>query len=347
MKIIFLLASLLGFIFASSSSYPVTITDIKGYKVTLDKRPEKIVIAGNMWPLPAMLIALTKNYKDLLFIPTASYNALQDSILEKFYPGIKNIKHTNSENIELLLSYKPDLFICHTANDKLCMLMKASKIPTIMLTTNPPPGKYDPLNSLTSWLNILGPVLDKKDLSEQLLQDAKQTQKFVKERLINTNPKRVLIIHRFSKNELAVGGLFANHWMEKASGINVYQNLKGIKNINLEDLYSKNIDVIFITNFNTLTPKELMANKDFAFIKAIKTKQVYKFPLFTYRSFATSADYSLTLYFLAKTLHPEVFKDVDLNAKIKEHFEKFYGLKVSDKDIDSMLSPSPKAGNTK
>ncbi|PAF51899.1 hypothetical protein BKH43_01320 [Helicobacter sp. 13S00401-1] len=343
MKALLLLLSLFSFIYA----FPVTITDSKGYKITLIKKPERIVVAGGMWPFPALLIALGKDTNNLVYVPKASISALKNSILEKFYPNLKNIKSSDSDNIETLLNFNPDLFICHSANDKLCTLMKQTSIPTIMLDSNPYPHNYDSLNSLSQWLDIAGKILDKQALASKILKDAMQTRDFIAKRLVGIKPKKALIIHRFSKKSVVVGGLFANYWLEKSGAINVYKNIKGAKNINLEGLYSKNIDVIFITNFNTLTPKELMANKDFAFIKAIKTKQVYKFPLFTYRTFAPSLDYSLLLYFLAKTLHPEVFKDIDLNAKIKEHFEKFYGLKASDKDIDSMLSPSPKAGITK
>ncbi|PAF45557.1 ABC transporter substrate-binding protein [Helicobacter sp. 11S02629-2] len=341
LKVLLVLASFLAFAYA----FPVVIVDSKGYKVTLDKKPKRIVVAGGMWPLPALLIALGQDAKSLVYVPKASISALTNSILYKFYPDIKDIKSSNSDNIETLLSYKPDLFICHTANDKLCNMMKETTVPTIMLDSNPYPHNYDSLNSLKAWLAVSGKILDKEKLSSDILKDTIQTRDFIAKRLKGIKPKKALIIHRFNQGEgLAVGGLFANYWLSNSGGLNVYKNLKGTKNVNLEDLYSKDIDVIFITNFNTLTPKDLESNKDYQFIKAVKNKQVYKFPLFTYRPFAPSLDASLLLLFIAKTLHPMVFKDIDLNEKIKTHFKKFYNLDVSSKDIDSMLSPNPKAG---
>ena len=111
--------------------FPICIKMIKDIVFEIPKKPTRIVIGGGMWPLPSVIIMLEKSAKSIVYMPKSSKNALKNSFLLDMFPEISRIPSGENENIEDLLSLKPDLFVCHSANIKLCQAMKQSKIPTI------------------------------------------------------------------------------------------------------------------------------------------------------------------------------------------------------------------------
>ena len=78
-------------------------------------------------------------------------------------------------------------------------------------------------------------------------------------------------------------------------------------------------DIVLLTNFTPLQPNDLIegrdAGRDWTSVKAVKDRRVYKMPLGLYRSFTPTADTPLTLLWLAKTIYPERFADIDLQPK--------------------------------
>ena len=67
--------------------------------------------------------------------------------------------------------------------------------------------------------------------------------------------------------------------------------------------------------------------------------QVYKLPLGIYRSYTPSADTPMTLLWMAKTVYPELFADIDLTKEVKTYYEKLYGIRLSDAQVSGMFEP--------
>lgn len=44
--------------------------------------------------------------------------------------------------------------------------------------------------------------------------------------------------------------------------------------------------------------------------------------------------------FLAKTLHPDLFPNLDLTAEVKNFYSKFYSYQLSDAQVNAILSGS-------
>ena len=129
--------------------------------------------------------------------------------------------------------------------------------------------------------------------------------------------------------------------------MNVASELDGTPTVNMEQVYQWNPDAIFITNFSPRLPEDFYSNTiaadDWSSVAAVQTGRVYKFPLGMYRWFPPSSDTPLSLMWMAKTLHPDLFADIDLDQMVKDYFQKFYGVELTAEDLHKIYNPSREA----
>lgn len=312
--------------------------------MTLGGEVKKIAVVGGMWPLPSIIILLDKSASRLVYIPIAGKNAIKESVLAEFYPEILQVAAGSSENIEEILNLHPDLVFCHASNVKLCKLVQSSKIPTIPLSVNI--GNYNYRLALDDWLEKVGKALGKEEEAKKLIKHNKETELEIDEALkkVHSFP-RAMIIHQYnSDNAIIADGLFANYLLEHSGAKNVFSKISANKKINLEEIYSLDPEIIFITNFTPAMPEDLLNSKLWQAISAVKNKRVYKIPLGSYRWFAPAGEFAVFLKWLAKKNHPEVFGNIDIKKELRTHFQEFYQLDLSAKQIEKILHPSPKAG---
>ena len=72
---------------------------------------------------------------------------------------------------------------------------------------------------------------------------------------------------------------WADYWITASGGINVAsEDLTGIKETNIEQVYAWNPDKVFITNFNDAIPSDLyentLCNADWSQLTAVKNGEV-------------------------------------------------------------------------
>ena len=75
-------------------------------------------------------------------------------------------------------------------------------------------------------------------------------------------------------------------------------------------------------------------------MKAVKDGRVYVNP-----DGVMYWDYSsegvLLMMFIAKTLHPDIFEDLDLVKEVKEFYSRFYGYELTDDQANRLLKRLP------
>lgn len=117
--------------------------------------------------------------------------------------------------------------------------------------------------------------------------------------------------------------------------------------VTMESIYAWNPDIVLLTNFTPLQPNDLIegrdAGRDWTSVKAVKDRRVYKMPLGLYRSFTPTADTPLTLLWLAKTIYPERFADIDLQAETEHFYRDVFGLSLTEAQIKTIYAPQARA----
>ena len=121
-----------------------------------------------------------------------------------------------------------------------------------------------------------------------------------------------------------------------ASGITA-ENANAV--INIEQVYEWNPDAVFVTNFTAAKPDDLTSGKyhDWSSVKAVQDDAVYKMPLGLYRSYTPSADSPLTLLWLAKTLYPARFADIDMAKETSNYYKALFGVTLTEIDAQALF----------
>ena len=164
--------------------------------------------------------------------------------------------------------------------------------------------------------------------------------------------KKVLFLFQYDDQQMVTSGkhFFGQFWCDAVGALNAAEEIEVDNSnavINMEQVYQWNPDVIIITNFTPTQPEDLYHNAvggdDWSTVKAVQDKQVYKMPLGTYRSYTPSADTPVTLYWMAKTVYPDLFPDLDITKEVKDYYQDLYQVSLTDDQIERMYNPSSAA----
>ncbi len=336
-----------------------TIVDHTGAEVVLPAQINRIVISG-LAPLPSMYCLYTGSSKGLVGMPASSMAAAKHSFLLDGYPEIvavdTDFESSGVINIERLLELEPDVVFYGSSTTQTRQALENAGIPAVGFSTNL--HGYNTVETYASWIELFGQIFSGSDLVEstratEIIEYGRGVEALIKERVAGIPQEerpRVMVAYYYDD----AGGLrtsgsthFGQYWIEVAGGVNVASELDGTPTVNMEQVYQWNPDAIFITNFSPRLPEDFYNNTiaadDWSTVKAVQTGRVHKFPLGMYRWYPPSSDTPLSLMWMAKTLHPDLFADIDLDQMVKDYFQKFYGVDLTAEDLHKIYNPSREA----
>ncbi len=332
------------------------ITDQAGDRVTLPDKIERVVITSP-WPLPSVYVLFNGSADRLVGMHPASLSAARHSMLPRVAPEVVDVDSSfikkGEINVEELLKLRPDVVLYNASNVRDKTVLEKAGIPAVAFSTST--KKFNVMETLNGWLELLGEVFQKEDSVKAIVEYGRETYDEIQKRVAGVPAKdrpRVLILFHYSETQFKTSGsnFYGQYWCDASGAINVAAELKGMVDINMEQVYEWNPDIIYITNFSRFMPEDLYQNKglpnhDWSGVKAVRDRKIFKFPLGIYRWFPPSGDSPLCLKFLAKNNHPELFGDMDLKKEVRDYYRRFYGMELSDRDIESIFNPVREAAD--
>ena len=66
-------------------------------------------------------------------------------------------------------------------------------------------------------------------------------------------------------------------------------------------------------------------------------------PLGMYRSYTAGIDTPITLLWLAKTVYPEKFEDIDITDETKKYYKELFGIDLTDEQAQKIFAPASSA----
>ena len=66
-------------------------------------------------------------------------------------------------------------------------------------------------------------------------------------------------------------------------------------------------------------------------------------PLGMYRSYTCGVDTPVTLLWIAKTVYPDLFKDIDITEETKKYYKEVFGITLTDEQATKIFAPTSKA----
>ena len=335
-----------------------TVVDDNGDNVTVPDTVERVVVT-NVFPMASAVTVYTGSGKTVVGMHPSSMAAARSGTLGVLYPDVLKARTDFIKgadvNVETLAAIKPDVVLVNAQDKKQLERLRAAGLPAFGVSAT----KYgfNVLKTYEHWLGDLAQLWpEKKDLSEKLALESREIEKLVAERVaaIPADKRvRALVLFRTDPKTIVVSGkkFFGQYWLTKAGAVNVAEEVLAPASnavVTMEQVQGWNPEVLFITNFTAATPETLASGeadgRDWKGIEAVRTGRVHKMPLGVYRTFTPSADAPLTLLWVAKTLYPDAFADVDLKARVRAHYKDLYGVTLSDAEIDRMFAPDAEAG---
>ncbi len=111
----------------------------------------------------------------------------------------------------------------------------------------------------------------------------------------------------------------------------------------LDEIIRLKPDVILIATMRAekrLTWNAIHNNSQWRQVQAVRNNRVYQIPWLPYSWFdrPPGSNRILGTIWLAKTVYPEMFADLNLTEAIQEYFKVFYHLPITEKDVSDLLS---------
>ncbi|WP_242012244.1 ABC transporter substrate-binding protein [Pseudodesulfovibrio cashew] len=249
----------------------------------------------------------------------------------------------SSVNMEALLALNPDLVIVtHYAPKDMIDQISAAGIPTVAISlfdaayaeaSKLNPDLKDAQEAYNKGLKdavlLLGDIFEKQERAAKLMQTVEQSRSILKSHLGNIPEGERVRCYMARSNLHTYGrGKYTSVIMERAGGVNVAaKEVVGFKEVTMEDVLRWNPEVIFVQWRHRKAADQLIADPAWQQVDAVKNGQVHVCPEYV-KPWGHALPESMALgeLWMAKTLYPEKFKDVDLDAMVQSYYKEFYGI---------------------
>lgn len=266
--------------------------------------------------------------------------------LYKVNPAMKN-SNSNFKtgiDIETLMSTKPDVAFLEKGNadvDK----VTAAGIPVVQWNIT----NFDSLKkSVSVTASALGPDAVKRADSYNKYLDSKLT-KIKKVTSKISNDKKPKVLHLVSLSPLKIDGEnnMINDWIEAAGGINAAQGIDGKnKQVSMEQILAWNPDIIILGKIRvggkatstTDMKNTIMNSEQWKKVLAVSNGKVFSSPDGAFSWDRLGPEVALQLQWAAKTINPELFKDIDIKKETKSFYKTFLNYKLTDDEVNKIIN---------
>ncbi|HWQ63629.1 MAG TPA: ABC transporter substrate-binding protein, partial [Methanospirillum sp.] len=334
-----------------------TLTDINGHQVTLKVPVDKIVLqdSGSGGPFYT-LFALEGN--DAIKKIAAIDNGLQDNradIWNKFVEAVPELKNVpvvgtgKDLNVESVVSLKPDVLIVpkNTYDTAVEVYKKVEEagIPVVAIDYH-----AETLANHQKSIELMGELLGKEDRAKELFSDYKAQMDIVNSRLGKiTGPKPRVYVECANKNAGELSNSYGNYmWgalIEMCHGDNIAEGaIQTYGPLSQEVILKKDPEVIIYTG--SYWPKEAasfrlgfdsteqkardtlepyLKRDGWESLSAMKNNRVYGI----YHGLSRDIIDFAAFQYIAKSLYPDEFKDVNPEENLKKFFSKYLPVELS------------------
>ncbi len=190
--------------------------------------------------------------------------------------------------------------------------------------------------------DVLGPDAQQKALRYQRYFD--HNVGLVKDRLKDLSDNQRVTIYHSMGNPLTTSGRpsLNQDWMDLAGARNIAEHWFDSKSnrtgeVALEQIVAANPAVIVA--MNKRDAEAIMASPQWAQVDAVIHHRVYVNPKGMFWWCRETSEEALQFLWLAKTLYPQRFVDIDIRQEVLDFYHDFFGISLSDSQVSDVLTP--------
>ncbi len=154
--------------------------------------------------------------------------------------------------------------------------------------------------------------------------------------------QKVTVMHISGTSPLYVDGAnsLIDTWITTCGGINAASSVSGnMQQVTLEQELSWNPQVILIGSAAATTiQSQILGNSQYSQVSAVVNGKVSVNPMGVFDWSRYSVEEALNLQWVAKTLYPNLFTNIDIAAQTKYFYQTFYGYTLSDAQVTAILN---------
>lgn len=321
-----------------------TITDASGSEVTIPADPQRIAVAPG--PGFAMVYAMLGSIDKVVAMHEVAWTGYQNSIMKDVAPGAESIDHSifggETINVESLVSLNPDLAILWTSQSDIAAQLMEVGIPAVQLKA------ASTMEELETLIAQMGDALNIPERTQAFLDWYAQAEAEVDAHASDvqaiSEEERPKVLHFYTVEDL---NIYQNESSNldlttKAGGRNYVGAEEEEAVVTMESILEYDPDVIFISNFDEVTPNDFYENvlsgQDWSGVSAIKKKRVYKVPMALYRWAPPNCiEKPMYYHWIAQHMLPEVYADFDIDEELRYFFATFLNYDLNQDQVDEML----------
>ena len=315
-------------------TYPVTVKDMAGREVTLEKQPERIVSGYYISSSACIALGLTDKMVGIEDKSTKRpiYKLAAPALID-----LPNVGSAKAFDLEACIATEPDLVILPMKQKDTAQTLQEMGIATLLVL----PESHE---QLIEMFTLIGTATNTVEQAEKLISYYNTKLSAVTELTRDLADDQKPVVYLGSTGDIlrtAPREMYQASLITTAGGKNAGDVLEGSSwtDIDNETFLTMNPDIIVIPtdNFAVSSPdytaEDVMNNPTFSDVTAVKNGAVYQMPV-GYEAWDSPVPSGIlgTLWML-KTLHPELYPAEQFAADVNEFYTVFYGFSVNERDL--------------
>lgn len=319
------------------------ITDLSGQAIevpAIEATNHLVIIAP---PLFSIYYALDQDLDKVVGLHPMVLDAAKKTVLLELEPKLATINNDFirgfNVNTEEFLNLQPDIGLYWgKAQGK---VFQTINIPGIDFQSY---ETYDALKALQDWLKLMAELIGNQEKAEEIIAYGEDSLSIVRERIgqiAEAEKKTGLMIFSNTQGKIIVtgSGFYGDYWLRESGLANVATDLKNNVEVNLEQIYQWNPDIIYVFIGSA---EAMLANsidgQDWSGLKAFQTERIYQIPNGMFEWYSPCSDSPLMLRWMALQSYPDKFKDFNLKEDILHYYQMIYGHDLTASQINTILN---------
>lgn len=315
-------------------TYPVTVKDMAGREVTLEKQPERIVSGYYISSSACIALGLTDK---MVGIEDKSAKRPIYKLAAPALIDLPNVGSAKAFDLEACIATEPDLVILPMKQKDTAQTLQEMGIATLLVL----PESHE---QLIEMFTLIGTATNSMEKATALIEYYNTKLTAVAELTKDLTDEQKPVVYIGSTSDIlrtAPREMYQASLITTAGGKNAGDVLEGSSwtDIDNETFLTMNPDIIVIPtdNFAVSSPdytaEDVMNNPTFSDVTAVKNSAVYQMPV-GYEAWDSPVPSGIlgTLWML-KTLHPELYPAEQFAADVNEFYTVFYGFSVNEQDL--------------
>ncbi len=307
---------------AYASNYRL-IKDAMGRIVKVQEPVKRIVSLYSMIPPFVYLLGEGREYYSGTLFGEKFYKLLDPALPDKISRG-------KNANVEQVIKDRPQVVLCAYWQADERDVKQLESIGVAVMCT-----KLESVEDIDNTILNLGKIFQKEKRASEIVSYYTKIEKEVESKVKSELKPSVLVLyysgHHHSFRTFG-GDMFQSKLVELAGGTVVSKELKGKKDIDIEQILKWNPSVVMIIQYGKSAQKireSILNNPIWKKVKAVEDDKVYAVPSDGENWIDPCPKWPLGLYWAAKILHPKEFESVNIEVIAKNFYKSLFNLDMS------------------